>query len=175
MMEEVERMITELAALCNEGNVLAITRPPAPAATTVPPKKLLLTAKLMRAHSEYCGPDSKHLLIIPEDTIIVYAYITDVIAVGFNTRTCLGGRFPINIMSLQPLSYVKPEILLAKKNCSGDVLYLAYKSGQYVRVYRREIVGGNWAYGFNQSTLSMGRINTLYDFDKVEWSDMTKS
>jgi hypothetical protein len=56
MIEEIERMMTELTALCNKGNSLPTTRPPAAAATTVLPK-LLLKAETMQAHSEYTSPD----------------------------------------------------------------------------------------------------------------------
>ena len=69
MTEEIERMITELTALCNKGNSLPTTRPPAPSATTVLPK-LLLKAETMQAHSEYNGPDWKHLLIMPAAVIV---------------------------------------------------------------------------------------------------------
>jgi hypothetical protein len=33
---------------------------------------------------------------MPGDIIIAYAYINEVTAVGFNTRTNLGGRSPVN-------------------------------------------------------------------------------
>jgi hypothetical protein len=62
----------------------------------------------------YVGLDWKHLLIKPRDTIIAYVYINEVIAVGFNTRMNLGGRFPIDTMkkvNLQP--YEKVEIFIA--------------------------------------------------------------
>jgi hypothetical protein len=88
--------MTELIALCSKGNALPITRPLASAATIVLPK-LLLNAETMQAHSAYIGPDWKYLLIMPGDTIIAYAYINEVTAVGFNTRTNLGGRFPVDI------------------------------------------------------------------------------
>jgi hypothetical protein len=175
MTEEIERMMIELTALCNKGNSLPTTRPPAPAATTVLPK-LLLKAATMEAHSEYTGPDWKHLLIMPGDIIIAYAYINEVTAVGFNTRTNLGGRFPINTTTkVKPQPHVKPEILLCICSTGGDKnspSYLAYKSGQYIRVCRRE-KDTRWAYGFNQSTLNMGRISTVNDFKKVEWHEET--
>lgn len=56
MTEEIERMMTQLTALCNKGDSLPKTRPPALAATTVLPK-LLVKAETMQAHSEYAGPD----------------------------------------------------------------------------------------------------------------------
>jgi hypothetical protein len=175
MTEEIERMMTELIALCNKGNSLPTTRPPAPAATTVLPK-LLLKAETMQAHSEYTGPDWKHLLIMPGDIVIAYAYINEVTAVGFNTRTNLGGRFPIDtVKKVEPQPHVKPEILLCICSTGGDnnsPSSLAYKSGQYIRVCRRE-KDMRWAYGFNQSTLNMGRISTVNDFKKVEWHEET--
>jgi hypothetical protein len=79
---------------------------------------------------------------MPGDIIIAYAYINEVTAVGFNTRTNLGGRFPINTtkrVELQP--YVEPEILLYIGSSGGNnssPSSLAYKSGQYIRVCRRE-------------------------------------
>jgi hypothetical protein len=175
MIEEVERMMTELTALCNKGNSLSATRPPAPVATTILPK-LLLKAETMQAHSEYNGPDWKHLLIMPGDIIIAYAYINGVTAVGFNTRTNLGGRFPIDsAKKVEPQPHVEPEILLCICSGGGDTSSpscLAYKSGEYIRVCRRE-EDMRWAYGFNQSTLNMGRINTVNYFKKVEWHEET--
>lgn len=175
MTEEIERMMTELTALCNKGNSLPTTRPPAPAATTVLPK-LLLKAETMQAHSEYTGPDWKHLLIMPGDIVIAYAYINEVTAVGFNTRTNLGGRFPIDTAKkVEPQPHVEPEILLCIGSSGGDnnsPSSLAYKSGQYIRVCRRE-KDTRWAYGFNQSTLNMGRISTVNGFQKVEWHKET--
>lgn len=175
MTEEIERMMTELTALCIKGNSLPTTRPAAPTATTVLPK-LLLKAETMRAHSEYTGPDWKHLLIMPGDIIIAYAYINEVTAIGFNTRTNLGGRFPIDIAKkVEPQLHVEPEILLCVGLSGGyynDPTYLAYKRGQYIRACRRE-KDIRWAYGFNQSTLNMGRISTVNDFKKVEWHEKT--
>ncbi|KAH9209896.1 hypothetical protein DL95DRAFT_371627 [Leptodontidium sp. 2 PMI_412] len=175
MTEEIERMMTELTALYNKGDSLPTTRQPAPAATTVLPK-LLLKAETMQAHSEYVGPDWKHLLIKPGDTIIVYAYINEVTAVGFNTRTNLGGRFPIDTAKkVDPQPHEKVEIFMA---IDPSVLYatspssLGYKTGQYVRVCRWE-KGGIWAYGFNLSTLAMGRFDSRYHFKKVEWHKET--
>lgn len=50
---------------------------------------------------------------MPGDIIIAYAYINEVTAVGFNTRTNLGGRFPVDTAKeVEPKSHVKPEILL---------------------------------------------------------------
>jgi hypothetical protein len=72
MTEEIERMMTELTALCNKGNSLPTTRPPALAATTVLPK-LLLKAVTVQAYSEHAGPEWKYLLIMPGDIIIAYA------------------------------------------------------------------------------------------------------
>ena len=167
--------MTELTGLCNKGNSLPTTRPPVPAATTVLPK-LLLKAETMQAHSEYAGPDWKHLLIMPGDIIIAYAYINEVTAVGFNTRTNLGGRFPIDTAKkVEPQPHVKPEILICICSTGGgnnSPSSLAYKSGQYIRVCRRE-KDMRWAYGFNQSTLNMGRICTVNDFKKVEWHEET--
>jgi hypothetical protein len=112
MTEEIERMMTELTALCNKGNSLPTTRPPALAATTVL-LKLLLKAVTVQAYSEYAGPDWKYLLIMPGDIIIAYAYINEVTAVGFNTQTNLGGRFPIDTAKkVEPQPLVKPEIFL---------------------------------------------------------------
>ncbi|KAL5312956.1 hypothetical protein ACEPPN_019382 [Leptodophora sp. 'Broadleaf-Isolate-01'] len=175
MTEEIERMMTELTALCNKGNSLPTARPPAPAATTILPK-LQLKAETMQAHSEYVGPDWKHLLIMPGDIIIAYAYINEVTAVGFNTRTNLGGRFPIDTAyKVDPQPHEKVEIFIAT---DPPVLYntspssLRYMTGQYVRVCRWEKDGG-WAYGFNLSTLDMGRFDGRYQFKKVEWHGET--
>jgi hypothetical protein len=119
MTEEIERMMTELTALCNKGNSLPTTRPSAPATTTVLPK-LLLKAKTMQAHSEYTGPDWKYLLIMPGDIIIAYAYINEVTAVGFNTRTNLGGRFPIDTAKkVEPRPHEKAEIFFATLEYAG--------------------------------------------------------
>lgn len=151
MTEEIEQMITELTALCNKGDSLPTTRPSAPAATTVLPK-LLLKAETMQAHSEYTSPDWKHLLIMLRDIIIAYAYINEVTAVRFNTRTNLGGRFPIDtVKKVEPQPYIKPEILLCICSTGEDnnsPTSLAYKRGQYIRVCRRE-KDMRWAYGFN--------------------------
>ena len=175
MTKEIEPMMTELTALCNKDDSLPTTRRPAHAATTVLPK-LLLKAETMQAHSEYAGPDWRHLLIKPGDTIIAYAYINEVTAVGFNTRTNLGGRFPIDTAKkVDPQPHEKVEILIAT---APDVLYntspssLGYMAGQYVRVCKWEKVGG-WAYGFNLSTLAMGRFDGRYQFKKVEWHEET--
>jgi hypothetical protein len=173
--EEIERMMTELTALCNKGNSLPTTRPPAPAATTVLPK-LLVKAETMQAHSEYAGPDWIYLLILPGDTIITYAHINEVTAVGFNTRTKLGGRFPIDYAKkVDPQPHEKVEIFIAT---NPAVLYdtspssLGYMTGQYVRVCRWE-KDMHWAYGFNLSTLAMGRFDVRYQFKKVEWHEET--
>jgi len=176
MTEEIERMMTELTALCNKGNSLPITRPPAPVATTIFPK-LLLKAETMQAHSEYAGPDWKHLLIMPGDIIIAYAYINEVTAVEFNTRTNLGGRFPIDTAKkVEPQPHEKAEIFLAThppvQYGDSSPSSLAYKTGQYVRVCRWE-KRLTWAYGFNQSTLAMGRFDVRYHFNKVEWHEET--
>lgn len=128
----------------------------------------------MQADSEYIGPDWKHVLIKPGDIIIVYAYINKVTAVGFNTRTNLGGKFPIaTSKKVEPQPYVEPEILISIK--SGGVegpSSLSYERGQYIRVCRW--VEGCEAYGFNQSTFSMGRVYIVdTGFTKVEWHTET--
>ncbi|KAH7407172.1 hypothetical protein BKA64DRAFT_408840 [Cadophora sp. MPI-SDFR-AT-0126] len=176
MSEEIERMMTELAALCNTDDSLSTTQQPAPAATTVLPK-LLLKAETLQAHSEYVGPNWKHLLIKPGDTIIAYAYTNKETAVGFNTRTHLGGLFPIDTaQKIDPQPHEKVETFIAT---SPAVLYdtsdtipsaLRYTSGQYVRVCRWEKQGG-WAYGFNLSTLAMGKFDSSYQFKRVEWHE----
>jgi hypothetical protein len=169
MTEEIERMMTELTAL-------PTTRPPAPAATTALPK-LLLKAETVQAHSEYAGPDWKHLLIMPGDIIIAYAYINEVTAIGFNTRTNLGGRFPVDTtkkVESQPHEKVEifcatdPPVRYGDENPSS----LLYITGQYVRVCRWE-KDMRWAYGFNLSTLAMGRFDVRYRFNKVEWHEET--
>jgi len=175
MTEEIERLMTDLTALCNNGDSLPTTRPPAPAASTFP--KHLLKAETMQAHTEYAGPDWKHLLIMPGDTIIVYAYINEVTAVGFNTRTNFGGRFPIDTAKkVDPQPQEKVEIFVAthhlNQNSNGSLSSLAYKTGQYVRVCRWE-EGLVSAYGFNLSTLAMGTFVPRYRFKKVEWHDET--
>ncbi|KAG9245655.1 hypothetical protein BJ878DRAFT_533755 [Calycina marina] len=147
MTDEVSRMMTELSGPYTRADSLLTTRLPARAAPAILPKALL-KAETMQAHSEYAGPDWKHLLIMPGDIVIVYAYIDEMTAVGFNTRTNLGGRFP----------------LIFRRS----VELLTYKSRQYVRVCRRG-KDNRWAYGFNQSTLSMGRIYTDDDFTKIGW------
>jgi len=168
-------MMTELTALCSKGNALPTTRPPASAATTVLPK-LLLNAETMQAHSAYVGPDWKHLLIMPGDTIIAYAYINEVTAVGFNTRTNLGGRFPVDIAKkVNPQPHEKVEIFIAINPPTiydSTPSYFGYMIGQYVRVCRWE-KDMHWAYGFNLSTLAMGRFDVRYQFKKVEWHEET--
>jgi hypothetical protein len=76
------------------------------------------------------------------DIIIAYAYINEVTAVRFNTRTNLGGRFPVNTTKkVEPQPYMKPEILLCICLTGGDKnspSSLAYKSGQYIKVCKRE-------------------------------------
>ena len=113
---------------------------------------------------------------MPGDIIIAYTYINEMTAVGFNTRTNLGGRFPIDTAKkVEPQPRVEPEILLCIGSSGGDngsPSSLAYKSGQYIRVCRRE-KDTRWAYGFNQSTLNMGRISTVNGFQKVEWHKET--
>ena len=167
--------MTELIALCSKGNALPTTRPLASAATTVFPK-LLLNAETMQAHSAYVGPDWKHLLIMPGDTIIAYAYINEVTAVGFNTRTNLGGRFPVDIAKkVNPQPYEKVEIFIAINPPAiydSTPSYFGYMIGQYVRVCRWE-KDMHWAYGFNLSTLAMGRFDVRYQFKKVEWHEET--
>jgi hypothetical protein len=133
MTEEIELMMAELTALCNKGNSLPTTRPPAPAPTTVLPK-LLLKAEAMQAHSEYAGPDLRHL---------AYAYINEVTAVGFNTRTNLGGRFPVDsAKKVEPQPHEKAEIFFAIGSSSiygsSSPSSLGYNTGEYVRVCRRE-------------------------------------
>lgn len=137
------------------------------------PPRLLPQIEVFRARSAYTGPDWKHLLIVPEDVINVYAYVSDGVAIGFNTRTHLGGQFPLDIgEKIEQHPHLKPEILVCT-NGSYDVsspTHLRYKEGQYVRICKREEDrSSGWAYGFNQSTLSMGRFDTRYCFDKVEW------
>ena len=175
MTAEIERMMSELTGLCNKRNYLPTLQPPNPSATAHPPK-LLLEAERLRAHSEYLGPNWPHLLIIPGDIIDVYAYIDKTTAVGFNTRTDLGGRFPIDIAKrVESQPYKKAEILFCtsgKLNDKSSPTSLAYTSGQYLRICKREKDRG-WAYGFNQSTLAMGRFDTRYSFKKVEWHDET--
>ncbi|TVY14594.1 hypothetical protein LARI1_G006418 [Lachnellula arida] len=179
MTKEIERMMTQITAPYTKDNPnpLLITRPPppAPVAPAVTPK-LLLKAETMQAHSEYIGPDWKHVLIKPGDILIVYAYINKVTAVGFNTRTHLGGRFPVDISKkVEPQPYVEPDILLCLISSCGensDPSSLAFKSGQYIRVCRRE-KDARSAYGFNQSTLSMGKIPLNNNFTKVEWHKAT--
>jgi hypothetical protein len=105
--------MAELIALCNKGNSLPTRHPLAPAPATVLPK-LLLKAETMQAYFKYAGPDWKYLLIMHRDIIIAYAYIDEVIAVGFNTQTNLRGRFPIDIAKkVKPQPYKKVEIFIA--------------------------------------------------------------
>lgn len=114
MTEEIERMMTELTVLCNKGDSISTTRTPEPAGTTVFPK-LLSKPETMQANSGYAGPNPTHLLLMPGDTIIAYAYISEVIAVGFNTRTNLGGRFPVNTAKrIGPQPHDKVKIFIAK-------------------------------------------------------------
>ncbi|KAH0559663.1 hypothetical protein GP486_003820 [Trichoglossum hirsutum] len=171
MTEEIERMMMELIALCNKDDTLLTTRPPAAAAVRVFPK-FLLKAVTMQAQSEYAGPDWKHLLIMPGDIIVVYAYINELAAIGFNTRTNLGGLFPVDsVMKVEPQPHEKTEIFLATKSSgqhASSPSSLAYDTGQYVRVCRWEKVLSG-AYGFNLSTLAMGRFNAKFDFKKIEW------
>ncbi|TGO90910.1 hypothetical protein BPOR_0047g00330 [Botrytis porri] len=133
MTEEIERMITELIALCNKDDSLSTTRTPAPAATTVF-SKLLLKPETMQVHSGYAGPNLTHLLMMPEDTIIAYAYINEAIAVGFNTRTNLGGRFLINTTKrVHPQPHEKVEVFIATSSLTvydNNSFPLIYKAGQ---------------------------------------------
>jgi hypothetical protein len=58
---------------------------------------------------------------MPGDIIIAYAYINEVTAVGFNTQTNLGGRFPINTTKkVKPQPLIKPEIFLCISSTRGD-------------------------------------------------------
>ncbi|KAB8297612.1 hypothetical protein EYC80_001420 [Monilinia laxa] len=175
MTEEIERMMTELTALCNKDDSLSTTRTPAPAATTVFPK-LLSKPEMMQAHSGYAGPNLTHLLMMPGDTIIAYAYINEVIAVGFNTRTNLGGRFPINTTKrVHPQPHEKVEIFIAKNSLNVydlNQFLLSYEAGQYLRVCSWE-KSMYYAYGFNLSTLAMGRFDVRYPFKKIEWLEET--
>ncbi|CZR70178.1 uncharacterized protein PAC_20079 [Phialocephala subalpina] len=108
--------MTEFTALCNKGNSFSTTRPLALAATIVLPK-LLLKAKTI-------------------DIIIAYVCINEAIAVGFNTRTNLGGRFLIDIAKKVELQlYENAEIIFATDSCdqygNSSPSSLAYKTGQY--------------------------------------------
>lgn len=114
---------------------------------------------------------------MPGDIIIAYAYINEVTAIGFNTRTNLGGRFPIDTAKkVEPQPHEKVEIFCAThppvQYGDGSPSFLVYITGQYVRVCRWE-KDMRWAYGFNQSTLAMGRFDTRYQFKKVEWREET--
>ncbi|TVY89860.1 hypothetical protein LAWI1_G005417 [Lachnellula willkommii] len=174
--EEIERMMTEFTAPYTKDNSLMATRPPAPVVAPAVTPKLLLNAETMQAHSGYIGPDWKHVLIKPGDIIIVYAYINEVTALGFNTRTNLGGRFPIaTSKKVEPQPHVELDILFCERSClpgeKEGPSSLAYMHGQYIRVCMRE--ENKFAYGFNQSTLSMGRINPLGGFTKIEWHKET--
>ncbi|TGO07891.1 hypothetical protein BTUL_0239g00010 [Botrytis tulipae] len=149
MTEEIERMMTELTALCNKDNSLSTTRTPAPAATTVFPK-LLLKPETMQADSEYTGPNLTHLLMMPGDTIIVYAYINE---------------------RVRPQPHEKVEIFIATgphTAYDNSPCPLSYKTGQYVRVCSWETSMCH-AYGFNLSTLDMGMFDVRYQFKKIEW------
>ncbi|KAM0308096.1 hypothetical protein ACHAO8_010320 [Botrytis cinerea] len=171
MTEEIERMMTDLIVLCNKGDSISTTRTPEPAGTTVFPK-LLSRPKTMQAKSGYAGPNLTHLLSMPGDTIIAYAYISEVIAVGFNTRTNLGGRFPVDTANMvYPQPDEKVEIFIAKNPLTiyNDTPFLLnYKAGQYIRACSWE-EDRIYAYGFNLSTLAMGRFDVRYDFNKIEW------
>ncbi|KAF7914992.1 hypothetical protein BELL_1115g00020 [Botrytis elliptica] len=167
---EIEKMMTELTALCNKGESISTIGTPAPAATKVFPK-LLAKPETMQAHSGYVGPNSTHLLMMPGDTIIAHAYIDEMIAVGFNTRTNLGGRFPVNnTKSVDPQPNEKVEMFIATDapstyNCGP--LPLTYKTGHYVRVCSWE-KSKLYAYGFNLSTFAMGRFDVRYSFKRIE-------
>jgi hypothetical protein len=178
MTEDIKQMMTELTAPFNNDNSLPTPRPPKPSMTAVPKPStttvapnLLLKTEVVQAHSEYTGPDWKHLLIMPGDVINVYAYLNEATVVGFNTRTFLGGRFPIDITKkIEPQSDVKAEIFICTSRSyeAGNPESLRYEIGQYVRVCHWETDFGR-AYGFNQSTLAMGKVDTRYCFKKVEW------
>ncbi|TEY70356.1 hypothetical protein BOTCAL_0106g00310 [Botryotinia calthae] len=175
MTEEIERMMTELTALCNKGDSISTTRTPEPAGATLFPK-LLSKPERMQAHSEYPGPNLTHLLLMPGDTIIAFAYVSEVIAVGFNTRTNLGGRFPVNtVKRIDPQAHEKVEIFIAKSPLTvhdNAPFPLNYKTGQYVRVCSWE-KDRRYTYGFNLSTLAMGRFDVRYQFQKIEWLEET--
>jgi hypothetical protein len=172
MTEDIKQMVTELATIFEEGSTLLTPRPSV--APTIP--RHLLNAETLWANHEYNGPDWKHLLVKPGDQINVYAFIDEVTAIGFNTRTGLGGRFPVNIAEkFDPGSPEKPEILLCitavGSNSSDNPFSLSIKIGHYVRVCRRESTS-NLVYGFNQSTLDMGTFDPRnINFKKVEWMD----
>jgi hypothetical protein len=170
MTEEIKQMMTELTAHFNSDNSLPTPRPPNPSTATVAPKLLLIT-EVVQAHSEYTGPNLKHLLIMPGDIINIYAYLNKATVVGFNTRTFLGGQFPIDIAKkIEPQPDVKTEIFICTSITydASTPSSLGYQIGQYVRVCHWE-KDRIWAYGFNQSTLAMGRFDTRYCFKKVEW------
>ena len=104
MTEDIKQMMTELTALFNKDDSLPKPRPPNPSTTAVAPK-LLLKPEVVQAHSEYLGPGWKHLLVMPGDVIDVYAYLNKTTVIGYNTRTHLGGQFPVDIakkIDLQP-------------------------------------------------------------------------
>jgi hypothetical protein len=87
MTKEIEQMVAELTTSnTNKFGSLLIDRPLIPPATAAFPK-LLLKVETVQAHSEYTGPDVKHLITMPGDIITVYAYTDEVTAIGFNTRT----------------------------------------------------------------------------------------
>jgi len=113
---------------------------------------------------------------MPRDTIITYVYINEVTAVRFNTRTNLKGRFPVDITKkVNPQPYEKVEIFIAINPPAiydSTPSYFGYMIGQYVRVCRWE-KDMHWAYGFNLSTLAMGRFDVRYQFKKVEWHEET--
>jgi hypothetical protein len=79
---------------------------------------------------------------MPRDTIIAYAYINEVTAVGFNTRTNLGGRFPVDIakkVNPQPHEKVKIFIAINPPDMHDTTLsYFGYMTRQYVRVCKWE-------------------------------------
>merc|ERR1712232_680496 len=82
-----------------------------------PPKRLLVKVKPMKAERSYTGANLEDLLVRSGDLIHVYAYIDEENAIGFNTRTNLGGQFPLNIVSeVGPEAHIDPEVLVCKSS-----------------------------------------------------------
>ena len=124
----------------------------------------MLNGETVRAISDYFGPNHDHLLIQRDDSIIVYFWSNDKkLAVGFNSRTKLGGKFPGEVVEKvlqQPV--VKCETFVASTSEGGSKNDLAVKPGDYIRVCTWDDKYQNSFYGLNQRTRMMGKIHTRY-------------
>lgn len=179
MAKEIEQMMNELAQFRNSSSKSKSLLPSLPSAAPVHEiyPKVLLNPVRGQAQSEYAGPDWRYLLIKPGDIIVVYAYLNESTAIGFNTQTGLGGRFPFGCVKVDEEQVDEGVEVYYSTSPSGKYSNsspssMVYAEGHYVRVCRWE-KDTRWTYAFNQSTLYMGRIFINSNFKKVDWNAKT--